>query len=342
MAKDINSSPKRSRDKELVLCHESKIDFLSKIISGGKIPHAFLFSGPCGIGKATVAYQFAKMVLSVGVSQKNVVEEVAQEIDLFGAPATPTHNNSVCEIDKAVDEKVRSRTHLDMLVLEMTEESEGKNIGVDEIRNIGKFLSLTPAEGKYRVAIIDSIDDFNSNSSNAILKILEEPTHNTVLIIICHNKINLLPTIKSRCLEIKFTALSKKDFILVMSDLGYENESLEDIYNLSEGSPGLALEMIEKNALETVSKYQKIIKQKTINISEVISIAKEIKEKDSWKIFSNLFLKNYSNEIRTKKDITEKDFNKFNELNKIISFSEYRNMDIQDTLKKLTYQIRSI
>jgi hypothetical protein len=127
-----------------------------------------------------------------------------------------------------------------------------------------------------------------------------------------------------------------------MSDLGYENESLEDIYNLSEGSPGLALEMIEKNALETISKYQKIIKQKTINISEVISIAKEIKEKDSWKIFSNLFLKNYSNEIRNKKDITEKDFNKFNELNKIISFSEYKNMDIQDTLKKLTYQIRSI
>jgi hypothetical protein len=69
--------------------------------------------------------------------------------------------------------------------------------------------------------------------------------------------------------------------------------------------------MIEKNALETISKYQKIIKQKTINISEVISIAKEIKEKDSWKIFSNLFLKNYSNEIRNKKDITEKDFNKF-------------------------------
>ena len=341
MAKDLISTPKKSRDKELVLCHESKIEFLSKIISGGKIPHAFLFSGPCGIGKATVAYQFAKMVLSIGVSQKNVVEEVAQEIDLFGTPA-PKNEKPVSIIDNLVDDKVRNRAHLDLMVLEMTEESEGKNIGVDEIRNIGKFLSLTPAEGKYRVAVVDSIDDFNSNSSNAILKILEEPTHNTVLIIICHNKINLLPTIKSRCLEIKFTALSKKDFILVMSDLGYENESLEDIYNLSEGSPGLALEIIEKNVLETISRYQKTIKQKTVNISEVISIAKEIKEKDSWKMFSNLFLKNYSNEIRNKKDFTEKDFNKFNELNKIISFSEYRNMDIQDTLKKLTYQIRSI
>lgn len=327
------------KEKELILCHEDKIEFLSNIVKGGNIPHAFLLSGPQGIGKSSVAYEFAKMVLSIGKKPVEKAQDEVVEIDMFGTPASAKKDEDAVLINEIVSEKIKNKNHLDLMVMEKNDE-DAKNIGVDEARQISRFLSLTPAESQYRVVIIDSIDDFNHNSSNAILKILEEPTRNTVLIILCHSKINLLPTIRSRCLEVKFSPLSKKDFLLILSDLGHGDINLEEVYDLSEGSAGLALEIIKKDALKTLDKYRNIIRQKVVNISDISALTKEIKDKDSWKIFSTLFLKTYSNQLKNNKNIKEKDLINFKKLNEIIYFSDFRNMDIQDTLKVLTLQIK--
>lgn len=331
-----------SREKELIFCHDNNIQTLTDIIKSGNIPHAFLFSGQKGIGKSTAAYHFAKMLLSIdsGPQEQEAPGDLG-EVDLFGSPqVTPPKAKDVEIINNNVAQKVSNRSHMDLFILENNKE-DSKNISVDEIRDISRFLSLTPAESKYRVAVIDAIDDFSINASNAILKILEEPTKNTVLIIICHSKINLLPTIKSRCLELKFNTLKKKDFLIVLSDLGYSEKKLEDVYELSYGSPGLAFEILEKNVNELLDKYKKIIANKTVKISDVIALAKEIKDKDAWKIFGDLFLNYYSKVIRSE-EITKKSLDKFNEISEIIYFSEVRNMDIQDSLKYITNHINNI
>ncbi len=334
----MSKAEPQTRESELILCHEANIATLSSIVTGGNIPHAFLFSGQRGIGKSTAAYHFAKMILSVGRPADNPNEKAPVEAaDLFGSPPVSTGNNNSEVIIKYVAEKVENRNHQDLFIVENKDEDR-KNIPVEDIRDIGKFLSLTPAEGKYRVAIIDAIDDFSIGASNAILKILEEPTKNTVIIIICHSKINLLPTIKSRCMELKFAPLSKKDFILVLSELGYTEEKLEDVYELSSGSPGLALEILEKKVITLLERYKSIINSKTVNISEVITLAKEIKEKDAWKVFGELFLSYYSKIIRSK-EISKVSIDSFNKVSDIIYFSEFKNMDIQDSLKYISYYI---
>lgn len=335
----MSKSAPHTREKELLHCHADKLETLSNIVCGGNIPHAFLFSGTKGIGKSTAAYNFAKMVLSIGQQETTEQDTNAEaEIDLFGAPTPSPKKEENNVINKHVAEKVASGNHLDLLVLK-TKEDE-KSISVDEVRDIGRFLSLTPAEGKYRVAIIDSIDDFTIQASNAILKILEEPTRNTVLIIICHSKLNLLPTIKSRCMELKYTPLSKKDFLLVLSDLGYTEKNLEDVYALSYGSPGLAFEILEKNVNTLLDKYKKIISNKTVNITEITSLAKEIKDKDAWKIFGSLFLNYYSNVIKSN-PINKESLDNFDKISNVIYLSEARNMDIQDSLKFITNYIKS-
>jgi len=190
------------------------------------------------------------------------------------------------------------------------------------------------------VVLIDSIDDFTPQASNAILKILEEPTKNTVLIILCHSKINLLPTIKSRCFEIKFSPLTKKEFLIAMSDLGYE-DNLDNIYEVSSGSPGIALGLLKNSTGELFERYRAVINKNPVNISEVISIAKEIKEKNSWKDFSGLLLSHYKKSLSSGNNLTERSIRKYDKISGIIFSAEMTNMDIQDSLKYITSYIKS-
>ena len=78
---------------------------------------------------------------------------------------------------------------------------------VDDVRGLGAFMHMTPAMGKWRVAIVDSADEMNRNSANAVLKILEEPPKRAMFLVLSHAPGKLLPTIRSRCRELRLTAL---------------------------------------------------------------------------------------------------------------------------------------
>jgi len=254
---------------------EAEQQLLDNILSD-RIHHAWLFTGSKGIGKATLAYKFATMLLSGDASQ----------------------------INENILSRIQNQAHGDFLILQ----SEEGVIKVDKARKIGKFLANTPAESKYRVVIIDSVDDMNTNASNAILKILEEPPKNTVLILISHTPTKLLPTIRSRCRNLPFKPLSYNDFYTVLlKDI--PADKIKELYEISQGSIGIALELYNENVIEIYEKIDRLYGSK--NIAEIYSFAGEMAKK--WEVFK-LMIRYFINKKAKEGKYLENLWDKTNEL----------------------------
>ena len=139
-----------------------------------RMPHAWLLSGPRGIGKMTLAYRMARFQLSGG-----------GDGGLFGGPDSlqmaPEHD---------VFRRILAGSLGDLQVIERTLNEKTKkmrgDIVVDQIRALGRFYSMTSAEGGWRVAIIDGAEEMNPNAANALLKLLEEPPENSLLLLVSH------------------------------------------------------------------------------------------------------------------------------------------------------------
>ena len=177
---------------------------------------SFLIEGPRGVGKALLALNFASHVLGNA-------------------------------------DRVKNKSHSDFLLIEKrSDEEKGskKEIVAEDAKALRGFLELTPAEGKHRVAIIDSADELNNQAANSILKMVEEPPRNAIIILLSHGG-HVLPTIRSRCLTIKLQALPHKEMRDVVSQimLNITESDLELLTELSEGSPGMAKTLYENEGL---------------------------------------------------------------------------------------------
>ena len=153
----------------------------------GRMPHAWLITGPRGVGKATLAHRFARFVLSGGDGGQGM---------LLGPPPEDLQDESPGA------RQIAAGGHPDLRVVVRTVGDTGRlrqEIVVGDIRDLGQFLHLTPAAGGWRVAVIDPADDLNRNAANALLKVLEEPPANALLLLTSHSPGRLLPTIRSRC-----------------------------------------------------------------------------------------------------------------------------------------------
>ena len=139
----------------------------------GRLPHAWLLAGQKGIGKATLAFRFARFLLC-GESG----------LDMFGTPPA----NLFVDPSEPVFSRIASSGHSDLLTVERswndkTNKWRGE-IGVDDVRRLGPFFSQTAAEGGWRIAIVDAADEMNRNAQNALLKILEEPPSKGLLLLV--------------------------------------------------------------------------------------------------------------------------------------------------------------
>lgn len=196
---------------------------------GGKLAHGWLIAGPRGIGKATLAYHFARGLLA-GEAPQQVGE---------GHP---------------VFRRVAAGSHTDMLVIEPLydpkKEEYANDISVEQARGLAQFLSLTAGESDWRVVIVDSVDALNVNGANAILKILEEPPPRSIILLVSHNPGRLLPTIRSRCRTLRLNPLSKAEFGSVMRHAAPEVENAQALGALTGFSPGVAISLHAAGALE--------------------------------------------------------------------------------------------
>lgn len=157
--------------------HAAQQTLVLESFYSGKMPHAWLISGPKGVGKATFAYRMAAFLCSHIPSSQH-----ASTIQVSAADPIVKH--------------IAQGSSGDILVLE---ENETGTIAVEEVRKIGHFLHLTASHSPYRIVIIDSADALNNNAANALLKLLEEPPSNCFFFLISHMPGTLLPTIRSRC-----------------------------------------------------------------------------------------------------------------------------------------------
>ena len=206
-----------------LLGHETAEKTMLAAHQSGRLHHAWLLAGPRGIGKATLAWRFARFLLS-GQAGASLF---GGEPDSLDVPA-----------DAPGRSLVDARSHPDLFHLRRTLNPDtGRmraEIAVDDVRELGAFMHMTPAMGKWRVAIVDAADEMNRNSANAVLKILEEPPPNAVLLMVAHAPGRLLPTIRSRCRRLALQPLAEDIVVRLLGDYAPDAEGR------GEGGPGAA------------------------------------------------------------------------------------------------------
>ncbi|HLI65549.1 MAG TPA: DNA polymerase III subunit delta' [Caulobacteraceae bacterium] len=193
-------------------------------LSRGRLHHGWLLTGPEGVGKATFAYRAARRLLGARPDAN---------YGLLGAAP-----------DDRVSRLVAARSHPDLLILERIGDDgkPRKVIPVDDARRLPEFFSKAPAMGGWRIAIVDSVDDMNPSSSNALLKTLEEPPQRGMLFLVSHAPGGLLDTIRSRCRRLRFAPWQEAAvaaFLLSKSNVS-EEDALR-LAHMSGGAPGRAL-----------------------------------------------------------------------------------------------------
>jgi len=224
------------RETSTIVGHQAAMADVAGAIMSGRMHHAWLLSGPRGIGKATLAYRMARTLLKHGA----------------GAAVPP---DLAVPVDDPVFRKVMALSHPDLLLLRRPVDKTDRIQGVmpvDEVRKAFDFFSLSAGEGGWRVCIVDSADDMNIAAANALLKILEEPPKQSIFLLISHSPGRLLPTIRSRCRKLMLGSLNDRDLLQVIAAHFPElnKDELRLAAQLAEGRPGSALALARDGGLD--------------------------------------------------------------------------------------------
>jgi DNA polymerase-3 subunit delta' len=221
------------RETSLFLGHEAAEAALFAAARGQRLAHAWLIGGPRGIGKATLAYRFARFLLAAAPGADSLALDAAH----------PTFR------------RVAADTHADLLTVELAFDPVRKRmrseIAVEDVREISAFMRLTPAEGGWRVVVLDGAEHMNKSGANSLLKVLEEPPPRAVLLLVSHTPGALLPTLRSRCRALDLAPLGQGALQALLAqhrpDLG--SDQVGRLIGLADGSLGRALMLAEGEGL---------------------------------------------------------------------------------------------
>ena len=204
--------------------HEWAVDMLKKHVANGTTRHAYLFAGPPGLGRRTLALRFAQAL--------NCQTPVSTGI--------PCGQCRDCR-------QIEAMQHADLTVIQA--DSEGGTMKVDQIREARRTLTLKPYQSSYRVSIFLRFQEANDSASNALLKTLEEAPSYAVLILTADNPEQLLPTIVSRCEVLRLRPLMVEKIHRELETRGLETGRAKLIAHISGGRFGYAMRLIENDSL---------------------------------------------------------------------------------------------
>jgi DNA polymerase-3 subunit delta' len=209
-----------------LLGHEWAVDMLRRHVARGEIRHAYLFSGPPGLGRRTLALRLAQAL--------NCEKPVA--------PGEPCF---VCRTCKQID----AMQHPDLAVIQSMDEDgnskDGGTLRVDQIREIQRTLNLKPYQSPYRVAMFLRFQEANDNAANALLKTLEEAPAHAILLLTADNPEQLLPTINSRCEILRLRPLPLEAIVADLLERGVDEDRARLLAHISGGRPGYARRLID-------------------------------------------------------------------------------------------------
>lgn len=207
-----------------IIGNEWAVDMLKKHIVNGTTRHAYLFAGPPGLGRRTLALRFAQ----------------ALNCPTPPEPGIPCGTCRGCK-------QIEAMQHADLMVLQA--ETEGGTLKVDQIREARRTLVLKPYQARYRVALFLRFHEANDNAANALLKTLEEAPSYAVLILTADNPEQLLPTIISRCEVLRLRPLRVEEVQKELEAGGLETGRAKLIAHISGGRFGYALRLLEDESL---------------------------------------------------------------------------------------------
>jgi DNA polymerase-3 subunit delta' len=277
------------RETFALLGQEAVLGRAARALRAGRPPSAWLITGPPGIGKATLAYRIARYLLA------------------YGATDAGAEDLSVPE-DHSTARQVMAQSHPGLLVLKRAlNPRTGKLmtvLSVDEIRRLADFFGMTSGAGGWRIAIVDTADDMNDNAANALLKMLEEPPGNAMLLLLSNTPGRLLPTIRSRCQRLELRPLDdaalEKMLARELPEMGAAERA--SLVRVSGGSIGAALTLATGDGAALAQEADRLIDNaRDPDLLALLSLGEKLfRMRDGLEQFGDFLAQSLSDRIRAK------------------------------------------